>query len=81
MYASAHSTPPPRPLLERFLIRRWEYRHPHGWLAFRMICGIWNLCLGILLFAYGFYWIGLVPLAGSALIFWTAYRIWTKVQG
>jgi signal transduction histidine kinase len=42
-----------------------------------MICGIWNLILGILLFAYGFYWIGLVPLAGSLLIFWTAYFIQT----
>jgi hypothetical protein len=80
MYASAHHTPPPRSIFERFLIRRWEYRHPHGWLAFRMICGIWNLCLGILMLSYG-YWLGLVPLAGSALIFWTAYRIWTKVQG
>ena len=73
--------PAPRPVLERLLIRSWEYRHPHAWMAFRMICGIWNLILGIVLFAYGFYWIGLVPLAGSALIFWTAYLIWTKVQG
>ena len=67
--------PAPRPVLERLLIRSWEYRHPHAWMAFRMICGIWNLALGILLFAYGFYWIGLVPLAGSLLIFWTAYYI------
>ncbi|HEY0719286.1 MAG TPA: histidine kinase [Streptosporangiaceae bacterium] len=44
-------------------------------MAFRMICGSWNLVLGILLFAYGFYWIGLVPLAGSLLIFWTAWFI------
>jgi signal transduction histidine kinase len=69
--------PAPRPVLERLLIRSWEYRHPHAWMAFRMICGIWNLILGILLFAYGFYWIGLVPLAGSLLIFWTAYFIQT----
>jgi signal transduction histidine kinase len=69
--------PAPRPVLERLLIRSWEYRHPHAWIAFRMICGIWNLILGILLFAYGFYWIGLVPLAGSLLIFWTAYFIQT----
>jgi hypothetical protein len=81
MFASAHSTPPPRPLIERFLIRRWEYRHPRPWLVFRLLCGGWNLFLAILLFAYGFYWIGLVPLAGAALIFWTAYRIWIKVQG
>jgi signal transduction histidine kinase len=44
-------------------------------MAFRMVAGIWNMILGILLFAYGFYWIGLVPLAGAALIFWIAYYI------
>jgi signal transduction histidine kinase len=75
--ASAGNGPAPRPVLERLLIRSWEYRHPHAWMAFRMICGIWNLILGIVLFAYGFYWIGLVPLAGSLLIFWTAYFIQT----
>jgi signal transduction histidine kinase len=66
---------PPRPLLERLLIRRWEYRHAHAWMAFRMIAGMWNVILGILLVAYGFYWIAAVPLAGSVLIFWTAYYI------
>jgi signal transduction histidine kinase len=66
---------PPRSVLERLLIRRWEYRHPHAWMAFRMICGIWNMILGIVLVAYGFYWIAAVPLAGAGLIFWTAYYI------
>ncbi len=65
----------PRPLFERLLIRRWEYRHPSAWLAFRMIAGIWNVILGILLLAYRFYWLALIPLAGSALIFWTAYYV------
>jgi signal transduction histidine kinase len=67
--------PAPRPILERLLIRSWEYRHPHAWMAFRMVAGIWNMFLTILLFAYGFYWIGLVPLAGAVLIFWIAYYI------
>jgi signal transduction histidine kinase len=44
-------------------------------MTFRMIAGIWNMGLGILLVAYGFYWIALVPLAGAGLIFWTAYYI------
>ena len=66
---------PPRPLIERLLIRSWEYRHPYAWMAFRMIAGIWNVILGILLVAYGFYWIALAPLAGAGLIFWTAYYI------
>jgi signal transduction histidine kinase len=64
-----------RPLLERLLIRRWEYRHPQAWLAFRMLAGAWNVILGILLLAYKFYWIALVPLAGAALIFWVAYYV------
>ena len=82
MVASAHPAPLPAPSrFERFLIRRWEYRHPDAWLTFRMLAGIWNAFLGILLLAYGFYWIALIPLAGSALIFWTAHRIWTKVHG
>ncbi|MBV9792731.1 MAG: hypothetical protein JO016_02220 [Actinobacteria bacterium] len=82
MVASAHPTPPPAPSwLERFLIRRREYRHPHAWLAFRMIAGAWNVILGILLLAYGYYGLALIPLAGSALIFWTASWIWIKVHG
>jgi signal transduction histidine kinase len=66
---------PPRSVAEKLLIRSWEYRHPHAWVAVRVICGAWNVILGILLLAYGFYWLGLVPLAGSALIFWTAYVV------
>jgi signal transduction histidine kinase len=66
---------PPRSVLERILIRRWEYRHAHAWMAFRMIAGMWNVILGILLVAYGFYWIAVAPLAGAVLIFWTAYYI------
>ena len=66
---------PPRSILERILIRRWEYRHAHAWMAFRMIAGMWNVILGILLVAYGFYWIAAAPLAGAVLIFWTAYYI------
>ncbi len=74
-FIPADSGPAPRPLLARLLIRSWEYRHPYAWLSFRMIAGGWNVILGILLFAYGFYWLGLIPLAGSVLIFWTAYYI------
>src|SRR6202012_5748665 len=72
---SAGDGPAPRPLLARLLIRAWEDRHPYAWLAFRMVAGAWSVILAILLFAYGFYWIGLVPLAGSMLAFWTAYYI------
>jgi hypothetical protein len=80
MFASAYSSPPPRPFLERLLIRQRDYRHPRRWLVLRLIGGGWNLFLGILMLSYG-YWLGLLPLLASPVIFWAAYRIWTKVQG
>jgi signal transduction histidine kinase len=58
----------------RFLVRSWEYRHPRAWGVFRFAAGVWNLILGVLLLSYG-YWVGLVPLLGSVLIFWTVYRL------
>jgi hypothetical protein len=68
-----------RSVLMRLLIRSWEYRHPQAWMAFRLVCGLWNLLLGAVLLSYG-YWIGILPLAGSALIFWTARYIYASVQ-
>jgi signal transduction histidine kinase len=70
------SGPPgvPRSLLMRLTVRSWEYRHPRAWAGFRLACGVWNLGLGIVLLAYG-YWFGSVPLLGSVLIFWTVYRL------
>ncbi len=78
---SAHS----RYVLMRFLVRSREYRHPHLWVHVRVACGVFNLVLGVLLLASGHWlgplaWLGLLPLAGAALIFWTAYRLQTSVQ-
>jgi hypothetical protein len=76
---------PPRSVPMRFLVRSWEYRNPRAWARVRFACGIFNLCLGVLLLASG-HWLGslallgVVPLAGSALIFWTARRLQTSVQ-
>jgi signal transduction histidine kinase len=64
----------------RFLVRSREYRHPRAWVGFRFAAGVWNLFLGVLLLA-SFHWLGplallgVVPLAGAVLIFWTAYRL------
>ena len=76
---TANATPPP-PALMRLLVRPREYRHPRTWVRVRLGCGIWNLCLGVLLLASGhwlgpFAWLGLIPLAGSVLLFWTGYRL------
>jgi hypothetical protein len=71
---------PRRSVVMRFLVRSWEYRHPQAWVAFRLICGLWNLFLGAVLLSYGYWGVGFVALAGSALIFWTAYGIYVSVQ-
>ena len=44
-----------------------------------------NVVLGVLLLASGHWlgplaWLGVLPLAGAALIFWTASRLQTSVQ-
>ena len=77
--------PSSRSALMRLLVRSWEYRHPHMWVRVRVACGIWNLFLGVLLLASfqrlgPLTWLAALPLAGAALIFWTAYRLQTSVQ-
>jgi len=69
----------------RFLVRSLEYRHPHVWVRVRVACGVVNAVLGVLLLASGHWlgplaWLGVLPLAGAALIFWTACRLQTSVQ-
>ena len=80
MHTATDNATPPRPVLMRLLVRSWEYRHPRTWVRVRVGCGIWNLCLGVLLLASAhwlgpFAWLGLIPLAGSVLLFWTGYRL------
>ena len=79
------NTAPSRSVLMRFLVRSLEYRHPHVWVRVRVACGVFNVVLGVLLLASGHWlgplaWLGVLPLAGAALIFWTAYRLQTSVQ-
>jgi len=85
MYTPNDNVPSSRSALMRFLVRSWEYRHPHVWVRVRVACGIWNLFLGVLLLASVHWlgpltWLAVLPLAGAALIFWTAYRLQTSVQ-
>ena len=80
-----NNVPPPRSALLRFLVRSREYRHPQAWVRVRVACGVFNLGLGVLLLASGHWlgplaWLAVLPLAGAALIFWTAYRLQTSVQ-
>jgi hypothetical protein len=79
------NTGPSRSVLMRFAVRSLEYRHPHWWVRVRVACGVFNVALGVLLLASGQWlgplaWLGVLPLAGAALIFWTAYRLQASVQ-
>jgi hypothetical protein len=85
MQASTGDQPPPRPILMRILVRSWEYRHLRAWITVRSACGIFNVLLGVILLASAPWlgplaWLGLVPLAGAALIFWTVYRLQPSVR-
>ena len=85
MYASADNIPPPRSVLMRFLVRSREYRRPRLWVGVRVACGVFNVVLAVLLLASvrqlgPLTWLAAIPLAGAALIFWTAHRLQTSVQ-
>ena len=80
-----NDNPAPSPsVLMRFLVRSREYRNPHLWVRVRVACGVFNVVLAVLLLTSGHWlgplaWLGVLPLAGAALIFWTAYRLQTSV--
>jgi hypothetical protein len=76
---------PPRSFLIRLLVRHWDYRHPRVWIGVRLACAIWNLALGLLLVSSAhwigqFAWLGLVSLAGSALLFLTVSHLRHSIQ-
>ena len=84
MYAPNDNAPSSRSVLRRFLVRSWEYRRPRLWVGVRFACGIFNVVLGVVLLASAhrlgpLTWLAALPLAGAALIFWTAHRLQTSV--
>jgi hypothetical protein len=85
MYALNDNAPSSRPVLMRFLVRSREYRRPRLWVGVRVACGIFNVALGVLLLAAvsrlgPLTWLAALPLAGAALIFWTAHRLQAGVR-
>jgi hypothetical protein len=85
MYPPNDNTASSRSVLMRFLVRSREYRNSHVWVRVRVACGVFNVVLAVLLLSSGRWlgplaWLGVLPLAGAALIFWTAYRLQTSVQ-
>ena len=85
MHAPTDSVPGSRSVLMRLLVRSWEYRRPHLWVSVRFASGVFNVALGVALLAAA-PWVGplaalaALPLAGAALIFWTASRLQASVQ-
>jgi hypothetical protein len=85
MHAPTDSVPGSRSVLMRLLVRSWEYRRPHLWVGVRFASGVFNVALGVALLAAA-PWVGplallaVLPLAGAALIFWTARRLQASVQ-
>ena len=80
MHAPTVNAPRPRPVLMRLLVRSWEYRRPQLAMRVRVASGVFNIAIGIALLAAA-PWVGplaalgVIPLAGAALIFWTVYRL------
>jgi hypothetical protein len=85
MYALNDNAPSPPPVVMRFLVRSREYRNPRLWVGVRVACGIFNVLLGVVLLASVRWlgpltWLAALPLAGAALIFWTAHRLQAGVR-
>jgi hypothetical protein len=86
MYPTAGTIPPSRSVLERLLVRSWEYRRPRRYAGVRIACGIFNVVIGVALLASVHWagplaWLGVLPLAGAALICWTVRRLQASAQG
>jgi len=85
MHTPAGGVPSGQPVLMRFLVRSWEYRHPEVWVRVRIACGIFNVALGVVLLALfprlgALTWLAMLPLAGAALIFWTVSGLRASAQ-
>jgi signal transduction histidine kinase len=63
-----------QPLVMRILVRPVVYRHPRAWGAVCSAAGLWVFVLGLILFAYRFWW-GAALIAVGALELWIAYRL------
>ena len=85
MNAPTDSVPGSRPVLMRLLVRSWEYPPAYLWVGVRFASGVFNVALGVALLAAA-PWVGplallaALPLAGAALVFWTARRLQASAQ-
>ena len=79
MHAPTDNVTPSRSVLMRLPGWSWVFRHPRPWMGVLFTSGSWNLFLGILMLSYG-YWLGLLPLVASAVLFWAGTRVYQIAQ-
>jgi hypothetical protein len=76
-----------QPFLMRVLVwAPWSYRRPRLWASIRLACGIFNFVVAAVLLSASqqlgnLALLGLIPLAGSGLLLWTAYRLTLVADG
>lgn len=79
MHATTDNANHSRPVLTRLPFWSRLYRHPRVGMAVFFTAGSWNLFLGILMLSYG-YWLGLLPLVSSAVLFLAGTRAYQITQ-
>jgi hypothetical protein len=79
MHPPTGNAAPPRSVLNRLLLRSWDYRHPRVWAGVRFAAGICLVFLGGLLLSDGYLWATLL-LVAAAVLFWVGYLDMTAAR-
>jgi hypothetical protein len=72
MHAPTGNAAPPRSVLNRVLLRSWDYRHPPVWSRVRFAVAICLVFLGGLLLSDGYLWATLLLMVAAVLL-WAGY--------
>jgi hypothetical protein len=79
MHAPTGNAAPPRSVLNRLLLRSWDYRYPRGSAGVRFAAGICLVFLGGLLLSDGYLWATLLLLVAAVLL-WVGYLDMTAAR-
>ena len=77
MRPSDENAIPQRSILEKLVVRKWEYPYPRVLLGLRIAIGVILVAVGIFLLPHTY--LGLLPLAFAALAFVGGPYIYCKV--
>jgi hypothetical protein len=72
MHAPTGTTAPRRSVLNRLLLRSWDYRHPRVWASVRFAVAICLVFLGGRLLSDGYLWATLL-LVAAAVLLWAGH--------